>query len=298
VELVAIGSESDRARAFLDEAGLPGVRACGYDELIAADDVDAVYIPLPNHLHAPWSRRAADAGKHVLCEKPAARTREEAAEAIAYCEERGVVWMEAFMYRFHPQWRIVFDRLPEIGELRHVHATFTFTVTSPENIRRNAEAGGGSLYDVGYYCVNVARWLFGAEPVAVTATQHLGPEGVDEEFAGLLDFGDGRTASVVSSFTQPYRHEVEGLGTTGRIRVPSAFVNGLDPVPVEVQDASGAWERVEAAGDEYRLEVEDFAACVAEGRPPAVVSHADTLANMAAVDALYGAARSGGTIRL
>jgi predicted dehydrogenase len=298
VELVAIGSESDRARVFLDEAGLPGVRACSYDELIAADDVDAVYIPLPNHLHAPWSRRAADAGKHVLCEKPAARTREEAAEAIAYCEERGVVWMEAFMYRFHPQWRIVFDRLPEIGELRHVHATFTFTVTSPENIRRNAEAGGGSLYDVGYYCVNVARWLFGAEPVAVTATQHLGPEGVDEEFAGLLDFGDGRTASVVSSFTQPYRHEVEALGTSGRIRVPDAFVNRLDPVLVEVQDASGAWEATEVAGDEYRLEVEDFAACVREGRRPSVVSHADTLANMAAIDALYEAARSGGTIRL
>jgi predicted dehydrogenase len=298
VELVAIGSSSERGATFVAEAGLEGVRACTYEELLAADDVDAVYIPLPNHLHAPWSKRAADAGKHVLCEKPAARTRAEAADAVDYCTERGVVWMEAFMYRFHPQWRVVFDRLGEIGELRHVHATFTFTVSSPQNVRRQADLGGGSLYDVGYYCVNAARWLFGAEPVAVTASQHLGPEGVDEEFAGLLDFGDGRTASIVSSFTQPYRHEVEALGTTGRIRVPRAFVNGLDPVPVEVQDASGAWERVEAAGDEYRLEVEDFAACVAEGRPPAVVSHADTLANMAAVDALYDAARSGGTIRL
>jgi D-xylose 1-dehydrogenase (NADP+, D-xylono-1,5-lactone-forming) len=298
VELVAIGSESDRAHDFIAEAGLDGVRACTYEELIAADDVDAVYIPLPNHLHAPWSKRAADAGKHVLCEKPAARTRDEAAETTAYCSERGVVWMEAFMYRFHPQWRIVFDRLAEIGELRHVHATFTFTVSSPENIRRDPEVGGGSLYDVGYYCVNVARWLHGAEPIAVSATQHLGPEGVDEEFAGLLDFGDGRTASVVSSFTQPYRHEVEALGTSGRIRVPDAFVNGLDPVRVEVQDRSGAWEAVDVAGDEYRLEVEDFAACVREGRQPAVVSHADTLANMAAIDALYEAARSGGTVRL
>jgi xylose dehydrogenase (NAD/NADP) len=298
VDLVAIGSGSDRAETFLAEANLRDVRACTYEDLLVADDVDAVYIPLPNHLHAPWSKRAADAGKHVLCEKPAARTRAEAAEAIAYCEERGVVWMEAFMYRFHPQWQIVFDLLGRIGELRHVHATFTFTVSSPQNVRRNAEAGGGSLYDVGYYCVNAARWLLGAEPRAVTATQHVGPEGVDEEFAGLLDFGDGRTATIVSSFTQPYRHEVEILGTSGRIRVPDAFVNGLDPVRVEVQDASSAWERVEVAGDEYRLEVEHFASCIAAGRQPTVVPHADTLANMAVVDALYEAARTGGTIPL
>jgi len=298
VELVALASESDRGPAYLAEAGLAGVRACGYEELLAADDVDAVYIPLPNHLHAPWSKRAAEAGKHVLCEKPAARTRAEAADAIAYCEQRGVVWMEAFMYRFHPQWRIVFDRLGEIGELRHVHATFTFTVRNPENVRRDPDAGGGSLYDVGYYCVNVARWLFGAEPVAVAAAQHLSPEGVDEEFTGILDFGGGRTASIVSSFTQPYRHEVEALGTAGRIRVPDAFVNGLDPVRIEIQDAAGDWETTEAAGDEYRLEVEEFAACVREGRQPSRVSHADTLANMAAVDALYEAARSGRTVRL
>lgn len=297
VELVAIGSESDRARDFIAEAGLHGVRACRYDELIAADDVDAVYIPLPNHLHTPWSKRAADAGKHVLCEKPAARTVEEAADAIRHCERSGVIWMEAFMYRFHPQWRIVFEHLSEIGDLRHVHATFTFTVRSPENIRRRAEAGGGCLFDVGYYCVNVARWVFGMEPRAVTATQHLSG-GVDEDFAGLLDFGEGRTASIVSSFTQPYRHEVEVLGTEGRVRVSDAFVNGLAPVAVEVQDAAGEWAVVEAAGDEYRLEVEDFAACVAAGRQPTVVSHDDTLANMEAVEALYEAARSGATVKL
>jgi D-xylose 1-dehydrogenase (NADP+, D-xylono-1,5-lactone-forming) len=297
VELVAVGSSSDRAREFLAQSRLEGVRACTYDELLLAEDVDAVYIPLPNDLHAPWSKRAADAGKHVLCEKPAARTRDEAADAITYCEQRGVIWMEAFMYRFHPQWQVVFQRLAGIGELRHVHATFTFTVSDPENVRRNPD-GGGSLYDVGYYCVNVVRWLFGCEPQAVSAAQHLGPEGVDEEFAGLLEFGSGRTGSIVSSFTQPYRHEVELLGSAGRIRVPRAFVNGLDPVAVEVQDAAGAWEIVESAGDEYRLEVEDFARCVAENRQPTVVSHADTLDNMAAIDALYEAARGGKTVRL
>jgi D-xylose 1-dehydrogenase (NADP+, D-xylono-1,5-lactone-forming) len=301
VELVAIGSESSRAADFIAESDLDGVRACSYEELIAADDVDAVYIPLPNHLHAPWSKRAADAGKHVLCEKPAARTRAEAEDAIEHCVSRGVIWMEAFMYRFHPQWQLVFERLRggAIGELRHVRSVFTFTVTSSENVRRQADIGGGCLYDVGYYCVNAARWTMGAEPVAVTATMKVASEGIEEEFAGLLEFDDGRTASIHSAFTQPYRHEVELLGTSGRIRMPTAFVNRSDPLTIEIEDASGAWETVETPGDdEYRLEVEDFARCVRDGRQPEIVSHEDTLANMAAIDALYEAARTGKWVEL
>jgi predicted dehydrogenase len=310
VELAAIASESTRATDFLAETDLRTaegaplrdvVRACTYEELLADETVDAVYIPLPNHLHAPWSKRAADAGKHVLCEKPAARTRAEAQDAIEHCVAAGVVWMEAFMYRFHPQWQLVFERLRagSIGDLRLARSLFTFTVTSPQNVRRRPELGGGSLYDVGYYCVNASRWAMGAEPVAAQASMSLGPEGIDEEFAGLLDFGGGRLALFASSFTQPYRHEVELLGTAGRIRVPDAFVNGSDPVTVEIEDASGTWERIEVPGDdEYRLEVEDFADCVRSGRQPQIVSHEDTLANMAAIDALYEAARSGRSVAL
>jgi predicted dehydrogenase len=152
---------------------------------------------------------------------------------------------------------------------------------------------------VGYYCVNAARWLYGTEPVAVTARQHLGPEGVDEEFQGILDFDEGRSALVASSFCQPYRHEVELLGTDGRILVPTAFVNRSGPLWFEVEDGDGARERVETPGDdEYRLEVEDFAACAREGRQPEVVSHADTLANMRAIDALYESARTGRAVEL
>jgi xylose dehydrogenase (NAD/NADP) len=147
--------------------------------------------------------------------------------------------------------------------------------------------------------VNAARWAAGREPVAVTAAMSLGPEGVDEEFTGLLDFGGGVTAAIASSFTQPYRHEVELFGTAGRIRIPTAFVNGSEPLVVELEDATGAWEQIDVPGDdEYRLEVEDFAACVRDGRQPQVVSHEDTLANMAAIDALYEAARSGRRIEL
>src|SRR3954471_17757527 len=152
VELVAIGSGSGRSAEFVAEAGLTGVRACTYEELLADPDVEAVYIPLPNHLHAEWSMRAADSGKHVLCEKPAARTADEAAQMIDHCVARGVVWMEAFMYRFHPQWQLIFERLRAgtIGELRVVRSLFTFTVRDPQNIRRRPEVGGRSLLAVGH----------------------------------------------------------------------------------------------------------------------------------------------------
>jgi xylose dehydrogenase (NAD/NADP) len=309
VELVAIGSESSLGREFVAEmeatrAARPlrdVVRACSYADLLADPEVEAVYIALPNHLHAEWSMRAADAGKHVLCEKPAARTAAEAEQMIAHCVSRGVVWMEAFMYRFHPQWPLVFERLAggAIGDLRTVRSVFTFTVRDAQNIRRRPDLGGGSLYDVGAYCVNVSRWAVGHAPAAVCGRMQLSPEGVDEEFQGLLDFGDGRTALINSSLSQPYRHEVELLGIDGRILVPTAFVNRSDPLWFEVEDADGRRERVETPGDdEYRLEIEDFAACVRAGRQPEVVSHADTLENMRTIDALYESARSGRVVEL
>ena len=310
VVLAAIGSNSDRGARFLADTELTtregrplrdAVRICTYGELLADPDIDAVYIGLPNHLHAEWSKRCADAGKHVLCEKPAARTRAEAEGAITYCAERGVIWMEAFMYRFHPQWRVVRERLAAgaIGDLRCIRSVFTFTVEDAQNIRRRPELGGGSLYDVGSYCVNVARWLAGRSPIAVSGQQQLSPEGVDEEFQGMLDFGGGVTSLFLSSLSQPYRAEVELLGTAGRIFVPRAFVNFSDPLWFEVEDAGGERERVDVAGDdEYRLEVEDFAGCVAAGRQPEVVSHDDTLANMATIDALYESARTRRAVEL
>jgi D-xylose 1-dehydrogenase (NADP+, D-xylono-1,5-lactone-forming) len=311
-ELVALASSSDAGARFLRETDLEtadgrplrdSVRHhAAYDDLLADPDVDAVYIPLPNHLHAEWSKRAADAGKHVLCEKPAALDAAETADMIDHCTARGVVWMEAFMYRFHPQWRTV-RRLIDagaIGDLRAVVAVFTFTVRNPANIRRVPEYGGGSLYDVGAYCVNVSRWMFGREPVSVSGSSVRSAEGVDEEFRGLLDFGEGGSALILSSLSQPYRHHVRLLGTEGDITIPQAFVLRPDAeVTVVHTDAEGRDEShaVEAA-DEYQLEVEDFADCVRAGRAPEVVSHADTLANMRTVDALYAAAASGSAVAL
>jgi len=311
-ELVALASSSDAGDRFLRETGLEtrdgrplrdAVRLHGsYADLLADPEVDAVYIPLPNHLHAQWSKRAADAGKHVLCEKPAALNAAETADMIDHCNGRGVVWMEAFMYRFHPQWRTVRRLLDEgaIGELRAVVAVFTFTVHDPKNVRRVPEYGGGSLYDVGAYCINVSRWMFGRPPVAVSGSALPSAEGVDEDFRGVLDFGEGGSALILSSLAQPYRHHVRLLGTEGDITVPQAFVvRPDDEVAVIHTDPAGREEAhaIEAA-DEYRLEVEDFADCVLSGRAPQVVSHADTLANMRAIDALHASAASARSVRL
>ncbi len=234
-ELVALASSSDAGARFLRDTGLAAADGRplrdavrlhrGYAGLLADPDVDAVYIPLPNHLHAEWPARAADAGKHVLCENPAALDAAQTAAMIDHCTSRGVVWMEAFMYRFHPQWQIVRRLLDEgaIGELRAVVAVFTFTVRNPGNVRRAPEYGGGSLYDVGSYCVNVSRWMFGRPPVSVSGSSVHSPEGVDEEFRGLLDFGAGGTALILSSLSQPYRHHVRLLGTEGDITVPRAW---------------------------------------------------------------------------
>ena len=311
-ELVALASSSDAGERFLRETELAtgdgrplrdAVRLHGsYADLLADPDVDAVYMPLPNHLHAEWSARAADAGKHVLCEKPAALDAAQTAAMIDACTSRGVVWMEAFMYRFHPQWRVVRRLLDEgaIGELRAVVAVFTFTVRDPQNVRRVPEYGGGSLYDVGSYCINVSRWMFGRPPVSVTGSSTRSPEGVDEEFRGLLDFGGGGSALFLSSLSQPYRHHVRLLGTEGDITIPRAFVLRPDEgVTVIHTDAGGQAEaHAVDAEDEYRLEVEDFADCVLAGRAPQVVSHADTLANMRTIDALYASAAAGASVAL
>jgi D-xylose 1-dehydrogenase (NADP+, D-xylono-1,5-lactone-forming) len=300
-ELVALASSGDAGAAFLRETELD-IRLHGsYDALLADHEVDAVYIPLPNHLHAEWSKRAADAGKHVLCEKPAALDAAETVDMIEHCVARGVVWMEAFMYRYHPQWAAVRRLLDEgaVGELRTVRSVFTFTVRDSTNIRRRPEYGGGSLYDVGAYCVNVSRWMFGRPPVAVTGTSQPSPEGVDEDFLGVLDFGSGQSAQFVSSLSQPYRHQVELLGTEGTITVPQAFVLRSDDVAIEHTDADGETRSIPVGGDdEYRLEVEDFARCVSEGSQPEVVSHEDTLWNMRTIDALYASAREDRAVKL
>jgi xylose dehydrogenase (NAD/NADP) len=224
--LLAIASRNkERAQAAATAGHIP--IACGsYEELLSRSDIDAVYIPLPNTLHDEWTRRAADAGKHILCEKPLTPTATQAADLIAYCQARGVLLMDGFMWPHHPRTallRQIIDR-GTIGAVRRVTGTFTFRLPlDPANIRLQAGMAGGSLLDVGCYPVYGIRWAFGSEPLRVLAIARYEYQ-VDLEMSALLTFGDGRIGAFDCGFTQPMRQWLEITGTEGVLRIPRMWL--------------------------------------------------------------------------
>jgi D-xylose 1-dehydrogenase (NADP+, D-xylono-1,5-lactone-forming) len=227
VKLQAIASRSlERSREAAREFGFESAYG-SYEELLADPKVDAVYIPLPNSLHAEWTRRAAEAGKHVLCEKPLCPTAAEAADVVKSCRAAGVRLMDGFMWPHHPRTHRIRQMLDDgvIGEVRRVSGAFTFKMEplSAENIRLQPALGGGSLLDVGCYPVFGIRWAVGAEPVTAFARARL-VNGVDVEMTGQLLFADGRTASFDCGFTLPFRGWLEITGTNGVIRVPEMWL--------------------------------------------------------------------------
>jgi predicted dehydrogenase len=294
-ELLAVASrDAGRAAALAAELGAP--RSYGsYEELLADPAIEAVYIPLPNSLHREWAIKAAAAGKHVLCEKPLALDPAECDEMIAAARQHGVLLMEAFMYRFHPQTARVLELLAQgaIGEPRVLRAAFTFRVTNPANIRMQPELGGGALMDVGCYCVNLARTLFGAEPTLAQAFANWGPSGVDELLLGQLRFAGERFAQFDSALTLARRESYQVAGTAGLIDVPVAFLPGAGDTTIRITTAAGVTEETIAGADEYQLMAEHFAACV-RGRATLHYPPEEAAANMRAIAALYRSARSGG----
>ena len=210
-----------------DAAGRLGIpRAFGsYEALLADPDIDAVYIPLPNHLHAEWTLRAAAAGKHVLCEKPLAMSEAQAREMVEGCARAGVKLMEAFMYRLHPQWVRVREMVAQgrLGDLLAVETFFSYRNLDPKNIRNVPAYGGGALMDIGCYAVNVSRMLFGAEPVRVEGAVHRDPRfGTDVLTSATLDFG-GRHATFTCSTQLEPDQRVHLVGTQGRLVVEIPF---------------------------------------------------------------------------
>jgi xylose dehydrogenase (NAD/NADP) len=302
-EVVAIASrEAGRAQQVAAQLQIP--RAYGsYEELLADPEVEAVYIALPNSLHVEWTIRAAQAGKHVLCEKPLARRAADAVQAAEACRQAGVLLMEAFMYRLHPQHARALRLLADgaIGTSRLLRASFCFAM-SPQrraagDIRLSRPLEGGALMDVGCYTVNAARFLFGAEPVAVTAQMYVDPAfGVDTGFVATLAFPEGRLAVVDASFdvAGPQRYEV--AGDRGCIVVEPAFVPGSGPVQLAI--VTGGERRVEEVpgADQYALEADHFARCVRAGRllPPAE----DGVAQAKVIEALFQSAETGQLVRL
>ena len=294
--VVALGSrDAGRAGEVAAELGIE--RAYGsYAELLADPDVDAVYIPLPNSLHREWTIRAAEAGKHILCEKPLALSAAECREMADAAARNGVLLMEAFMYRYHPQTSAVQELLAAgaVGEPRLIHAAFSFNVANPANIRLQPELGGGALMDVGCYCVNVSRTLFAAEPESVTAWVRWSASGVDEQMVAALQFADGRFAQFDCALNLARRESYEVVGTTGQIGVPVAFLPGAGDTTLHLQPAGAqAVAQTVPGADEYQLMAEDFADAVLQGRPVRYPP-AEAAANMRVIEALYRSARAGG----
>ncbi|HEX3218831.1 MAG TPA: Gfo/Idh/MocA family oxidoreductase [Candidatus Limnocylindria bacterium] len=297
-EISAIASRDEgTGRRVAAELGIPRAHP-SYEALLADPEVDAVYIPLPNHLHAEWAIAALHAGKHVLCEKPLAMTAADAQRMVDAAREAGVLLMEAFMYRLHPSWVAVHEivRSGRIGPLTSVQSWFSYFNDDATNIRNMRDAGGGALFDIGSYCVNLSRWLFGAEPQEVQASiRRDAVLGVDVLTTGILTFADG-----IASFTCSTRAEddqrVHVYGTQGRISLGIPF-NIPPDRPTQVYVSAGGDPPVAPdtevltfpTADPYAVEFEKFAAAVLDGQP-APLPPEDAVANLRVIERIFVAA--------
>ncbi len=274
----------------------PDVRAYGsYEELLDDPEVEAVYIPLPNALHAEWTIRAAQAGKHILCEKPLGVTAEEARRMFAAAEQAGVLLMEAFMYRFHPQilWAQEQITSGRIGAPQVARASFVFDIRrNPQNIRLKGNLAGGSLMDVGCYPLSFCRIVFGAlqTPQSVAARVTIPTDSEVERGAyAILDYGEGRIGMLDSSFELPWGQFAEVIGEQGRLTIPRPFTPGRADTVVRIELGAETIERRFEAVDQYQLEVEHFADCVRTGAQPYLTPE-DSLAQAETMEAVYRAA--------
>jgi predicted dehydrogenase len=299
-EIAAIASrDRERAERAAVELGIP--KAYGsYEELLADPDIDAVYIPLPNHLHVPWSIRAAEAGKHVLCEKPIAMNARETRELMAARDRTGVAIGEAFMVQVHPQWERAVElvRGGRIGKLRSMTGTFGYFNARPENIRNIPQFGGGALMDIGCYPIKTSRMVFGEEPRRVSAAMVRDAAlGTDILTSAILDYPSGQCVFTCSTQIVP-NQSVRIYGTAGLIdfEIPFNAVAGrVSRIRIDDgSDITGAAIQVEefAACDQYTLQGDRFSRAVLEQAPPPVALE-DSLGNMAAMDAVARAAESG-----
>ncbi len=294
-EIIAIGSRSlARAEACARQDGIP--RAYGsYDELLADPDVQAVINALPNSMHCEWTIKAAEAGKHILCEKPLAMTVAEAERMDATARAHGVLLMEGFTPRFLPQHQFILELIDSeaIGPVRIVRSELTYTLRDWMNdTRAKADLGGGALFDAGCYCVNAIRAYMGAEPESVEGFERIrAGNGVDATFIGTMRFPDDRFAYLATSMEAPFRACCEIIGERGRIEVPGLF----DGKVVKVVLADGVITREFGEVDRFQLQLEHFADCILTGAPLWFTVE-DARGNTVALVALKEAARTGAAV--
>jgi predicted dehydrogenase len=295
-ELAAIASRDlAKARQAAAQLGIP--QAYGsYEALLADPTIEAIYNPLPNHLHVPWSIKALEAGKHVLCEKPIGLSAAEARELAAVARQHPrLKLMEAFMYRHHPQWQRARQIVNEggIGELRTIHSFFSYYNDDPGNIRNQADIGGGGLMDIGCYNISLSRFVFAAEPQRVCGLIEYDPQlKTDRLASGMLDFGHGSATFTCSTQLAPYQR-VNIFGTTGRIEIEIPFNAPPDrPCKMWHQQASGTQEIVFDVVDQYTLQGDLFARAILDDTPvPTPIE--DAVANMQVLEALVRSAKNG-----
>ena len=294
-ELVSIvgaaSRDPARAEAYATEHGFE--RWWGsYEDLLADSQVDAVYVALPNVMHVEWSIRALEAGKHVLCEKPMGRDPDEVARAFDVAERAGLVLMEAFMYRHHPQIKRARELLDEgaIGEIRIVRAAFSSTLAKSDDVRWKPELGGGALLDVGCYCVSGLR-LFAGEPESVFGEQTLTPSGVDVRFAGTARFAGGVLGHFACGLDTAPSQGLDAVGSEGSLLLSHPFT--ADVEAIEVRREETEVERIEIEhANRYRLQLENFARAVSGEEPP-LLGRDDAVAQARVLDALLRSAESG-----
>lgn len=296
VEVVAVASRDlGKAEAYAREKGIE--RAHGsYEALLEDPEVDAVYISLPNSMHAEWSIRALEAGKHVLCEKPFSRRPEDVERAFDAAESAGRLLTEAFMWRHNPQTARLVElvRSGAIGRLQLIRAAFSFPLRDSANVRLSAALDGGSLMDVGCYCVSGARLLAG-EPERVYGEQVVGGEGVDVLFSGTLRFADGVLAEIDSGLYLPHRDELEAVGETGSLFLDDPWHCRTPGLQLRRED--GYEEIIVETADSYRLELENLADAI-RGEGELLLGREDALGQARTIEALYRSAEQGAPVEL
>lgn len=290
------GAKAERAAKELGIAKSFG----SYEELLADPEIEAIYNPLPNHLHVPWTIKAAEAGKHVLCEKPIGLNVEDALPLLEVRDRTGLKIEEAFMVRTHPQWIRVLEliKAERIGQVRSVMGQFSYSNPDPQNIRNIAEIGGGGLMDIGCYLISFSRLIFQDEPRRVVGLIQEDTETrTDVLTSALLDFRSGQSAMTCSTRMTPFQR-VQIMGTRGRIEVQIPVNAPPDRTcRILIDDGSDLFaasaETIEfPVCDQYTIQVDLFARCIREDHEP-IISLEESIRNMAVIDAVFNSARSG-----
>lgn len=289
VEVYALSSRDiNKSKETAGMFGIPKYYG-SYDDLLKDKNVDIVFIPLPNNLHAEWIKKSADHNKHIICEKPIAMNAKEASEAITYAKSKGVYIMEAFMYKFHPQWAQVKEMIKfgDLGNIQSIHTAFYYNNTDPKNIRNNKETGGGALYDIGCYAISSARFLLGKEPEKVIGLASIDSTfNTDFLFSGILDFGQTKALFTTGTQSFPYQTvEIHGTGGTIFIEIPFNMFSDTG-AEIIIKNPVGTRTVKTEAVNQYLLQFDEFAKAIIENKEPPV-SAEDAVLNMKVIDALF-----------